>query len=476
LQQQKIAQDNFQRMQDRMFDIGKMNLANQFQAQRDARMINANQDLFKARVEAENKQFMERRELAQQDLDAKIQRDWVQQSTMKTEMQANDVRGMMAQQKYTPQGQKIYGQLSGALRAIEAQRDNLRPAEYSKLLNKWLDDAERAGLDQHIAPPPTVDDRLATGFKDLGTGYGAFMQPDGTIDVRVIDDAKVAANKASAAGEGPEMTAADYFANDTKYEAGKKRVIDAMRQKYMDANPDATTAPEFSADEIHDQMLKEFEQHQQFVQGLRGKNQQQGAAPTDNLSPPVAPPGQQGAPPQVPPQATVAAPVSGGTGQGVPLSRTAAENDRRAQEGIYAGPRDENGRVRGATMDDLRRAIENHPELAQQGVDNIIKQIITDEAVSEMAMAGSFKDPRDALIDYYVDQLTPDMPKPPTPVKVTEIKDATTRTQAAMLPRPKTGEELADMLESGKLQPGDMFVAPDGTMQRVEMPTQAKPQ
>lgn len=600
LQREKFQMDNLQRMQDRMFDFGRMNLANQFQEQRDQRMMVANQNQLQARLEADNKQFMDRRKLAQEDLEAAVQRDIVQQTTKQIEGRVSDIRGMMAQQKYTPEGQRIVSELSGALRSIEAQRDGIRPKEYNALMNKWLDNADRAGLENFVAPQPTIDDAMSTNFKDLGNGYGVIMQPDGKMDVREIDPMKAAASKG---GGAAAMSAADYFADDSKYESAKKRALATMQERHLSQNPDATTSPVFDAKQIHDEMLREFNEHQGFLQQLGGSQtggqgqtggqaggQTVGQAVPQQSQPPAAtataaaaapaqpvaaqPAQQQPVSPQAPQQAspqqivsddtlnTLAAQNSQGqqpmslngalvayragrmsaeqitemlqsgrladndgkvvnklpdwftkpdpatgwpgflqsvqgnqaadpkavaatgdslspngqaavqAGDNTPaiVSRIAAENLRRAKEGMYAGPRDERGNVSGASMQDLVATLEKNPEaVGPGGVSETIRQMITPEAIEEFRKLGS-KDPQKDLINYYVNLLTPSMPKPAKAAKVTEIKDPVSRTQAAMLPRPQSMKELHDMYEAGKIKPGGMFIAPDGTMQKYNPP------
>lgn len=489
LQQQRFAQDNAQRAQDRMFDLGRMRLADQFQFARDQRMIQADRDLLAARQEAENQQFMQRRKLQQEDMDAAIQRGMVQDSTRFVEGRVADVRGMLAKQQYTPEGQKIYGDLFGALRSIEAQRDTIRPKEYNALLNKWLDNAERSGLEKFVAAPPTIDEELGGRFKDLGTGYGVFMQPDGKVEVREIDPAKIEGAK----GNASSMSAAEYFANDSKYEAGKKKALQSMQERYLADNPNATSAPSFSAEKIHDQMLKDFNEHQKFLQqlGSTGGGNQSGSPPVNPAAPAVSTPSTNIAGAIEPPTGagndTVSSPspvqperppiVFEETGSPRmpmpenPLSRTAAENFRRNLAGMYSGPRDENGRVTDASAQDLANALGKDPGTKRLGVDNVTQDLMGPEAMKIMREQYGSENPEQDLQNFWTDYLNPPMPKERQGFKVNELRNPIDRTQGAMLPRPGSAAEMVDMVKSGKLKPGDMFIAPDGTMHKYSPET-----
>jgi len=625
---QKAAQDNLRRMQDRMFEIGKMNMANQFQAARDNRMIQADQNMLKFRQQAENEQFMARRKFQQQDLEAAIQRDIEQQTTRGAEAQIAEIRGMMSKQKYTPVGQELVGTLMGELRSIEAKRDSTRPKGYNALLNQWLDKADRAGLQNFVAAPPTIDDAMSTNFKDLGNGYGVLMQPDGKMEIREIDPMKAAANKG---GGAAAMSAADYFADDSKYESAKKRALQTLENSATIGEDGVV--PTFSAEQIHEQMLKDFNEHQGFLQQLGGNQtggqgqtggQNGGQAAPQQSQPPAAntlatPPGRKeykdmtdaekaylqhlqnlgsggqgmstqapsGAPaqpvatqpvqqqpvsPQAPQQApqqaapqqivsddtlnTLAAQNSQGqqpmslnealvafragrmsaeqitemlqsgrladndgkvvnklpdwftkpnpatgwpgflqdvkgnpaaepkavaetgdnlspngqaavqAGDNTPaiVSRIAAENLRRAKEGMYAGSRDEQGRVSAATPQDVTSAFGKAGASPSE-----MQNMMGPEAMAMMQQYGS-QNPGQDLQNFWTNFLTPSMPKPAKAAKVTDIKDPVSRTQAAMLPRPKSMKELHEMYEAGKIKPGGMFIAPDGTMQKYNPP------
>jgi len=146
------------------------------------------------------------------------------------------------------------------------------------------------------------------------------------------------------------------------------------------------------------------------------------------------------------------------------VSRIAAENLRRAKEGMYAGSRDEQGRVSAATPQDVTSAFGKAGASPSE-----MQNMMGPEAMAMMQQYGS-QNPGQDLQNFWTNFLTPSMPKPAKAAKVTDIKDPVSRTQAAMLPRPKSMKELHEMYEAGKIKPGGMFIAPDGTMQKYNPP------
>ena len=272
LQQQKIAQDNLQRQQDRLFDLGRMRLNNQFQKDRDRRMIRADKDLMKQRMDAQDAQFAKRRQFELEDREAANKQRWIAGTNQLAEGRVAEMRGMFGQNQFTPEGQKLVGELSGELRAIEAQRDGLRPEAYNELLNQWLDKAEGAGLGSMLAPPPTIGDAMGENFKDLGTGYGVFRQPDGQMDVRVIDPRKVEEAKARASGGGRpakgggilQMEPIDLVSDPDMLMEYRENALEELRKEWEEANPyDMENAPEPTEDQLESRIFEMFERNKE---------------------------------------------------------------------------------------------------------------------------------------------------------------------------------------------------------------------
>lgn len=82
---------------------------------------------------------------------------WGTESAQYVEEQVKSIQSAMAKQQrmLTPEGRRLYGDLSGKLRSIQKMRSQMRPGDYSKLLGQWLEEYEASGVQDHIEEPPT---------------------------------------------------------------------------------------------------------------------------------------------------------------------------------------------------------------------------------------------------------------------------------------------------------------------------------
>lgn len=468
LQQQQMAQDNLQRSQDRLFEIGRMHLGNQLQVARDNRMVQADKDLLKVRLDAQNEQFLKQREFDKQDMDAAIQRDMVQQSTRQVEGRVAEVRGMLNQNQYTPEGQKILGDLSGELRAIEAQRDAIRPKEYNALLHKWLDKAERAGLEKFVAKPPTVDERISSNFKDLGTGYGVFLQPDGKMDVREIDPRKIEDGKARASSGGRvagnrnllQMGATDMASDPEMLMKYREDAIDDLMTEWEKSNPDATgEAPEPTEEQIEDRTFELFERKKQeaikaerfrqrmlqravaMEQGAAGgmAGQTGGAGMVDSQQTPI-------------PQAPSRQLGQQGDSQAVVSPGTMTPEQTAARDEFMAMPIEER----------VTSLLPFHPDTKGRSLDELLNSPHAkeeyDRAVEQgMMEPGKYREYALQILD---EQLKNDLgvfsqKRSFVGMNVDDIKDPQIQSVVDQLPRPKSPDEVQQI-------EGKYFVDPDG--------------
>ena len=440
LQQQQIANDNLRRQQDRLFELGRMRFNVEAQRVRDIRMMRNDRAMMEERVKADKELLNERNRLQQEGIEAQDQRNWVMQNTRNLEGQVSSIRGTMGGQQYTPEGQVIYGDLMGKLRAIEAQRDTIRPQEYNELLNKWLDDADRSGLDQYVVKPPTIDETMTGNFKDLETGYGVFLQPDGKMDVREIDPSKVAAAKGG--GGVASMSAADYFADDGKYESAKKRATQSLMDQYAAKNRDNPDAaePVFSAEQVHEQMLKDFNEHQKFLQGLGGNQetaqQQTPQLGNDTVSSNPMPKDQQ----QLPQQPGAFSP-----------------QETKAQNQLMAMPRQER----------VEKLLPFHPETQGKSLDELINHPVIKEEYDRAVSLGLLEPGKhrefalEVLDKQLIDHFGIFGQKDAAPgVGVGDIKDQKVKDGIASLPKPKSAEDAAGI-------EGNYFVDPEGNVRML---------
>lgn len=483
LQQQQNAQDNLQRSQDRLFEIGRMHLGNQLQVARDNRMVQADKDLLKARLDAQNEQFLKQREFDKQDMDAAIQRDMLQQSTRQVEGRVAEVRGMLNQNQYTPEGQKILGDLSGELRAIEAQRDQIRPKEYNALLHKWLDKAERAGLEKFVAKPPTVDDRMAGSFKDLGTGYGVFLQPDGKMDVREIDPRKIEDGKARASGGGRiagdrkllQMGATDMASDPEMLMKYREDAIDDLMTEWEKSNPDATgEAPEPTEQQIEDRTFELFERKKQeaikaerFRQrmlqravameqgaagGMAGQDAGQDAGQAERIQMPSW--GELTSPEDNVAQEASRQLGQQGSGQAAASPGMLTPEESAARDEFMAMPIEER----------VTKLMPYHPDTKGRSLDELLNSPHAKEEYDRAVEQGMMEPGkyREYALEILDEQLKSDLgvfaqKKSFVGMNVNDIKDPQVKAVVDQLPRPKTEEEIQQI-------EGGYFVDPDNNL------------
>lgn len=105
---------------------------------------------------------------------------WQQGSVGVTEKQVQSITAEMAkqQQNLTPEGQRLYGDLAGKLRAVEQQRAQVRPAQYNALLSQWQAEFEQSGVRNHIQEPPTVEESWSQNAYPLPNGAFAIREQD----------------------------------------------------------------------------------------------------------------------------------------------------------------------------------------------------------------------------------------------------------------------------------------------------------
>lgn len=199
--------------------------ANQLQAHRENSYLNAQQDaarlnqnaFFQDRAQQlqylglerdqQRLQFQDTQadEQRQHQLDfLQAQRDamWQENAVKDAEDQIGTVSAEISKKSrfLTPEGRQSWMKLSGDLRAIQAQRANLRPQQYSKLLGEWQQEFNRSGIQKHISEPPPVSDQWKQAAVEVAPGYFVAQQPDGKwmdIDTRASGAGKLGAGQPS---------------------------------------------------------------------------------------------------------------------------------------------------------------------------------------------------------------------------------------------------------------------------------------
>jgi len=165
---------------------------------------------------------------------------------------ASQLRARMSGQALTPEGQRIAGDLTGKLRAIESQKDQMRPEQYSGLMNRWMQDYNESGIDAFEKQKPNINGEMQGRYKNFGTGVGAVMQPDGTIKPFEVDPAKVAASKAAQNSDKSQTkTAAELMGDDKSYAKLEQEAIAGLTSDRQKAITDGGGDPDgFDASSI----------------------------------------------------------------------------------------------------------------------------------------------------------------------------------------------------------------------------------
>ncbi len=325
IQQQQNKFTDQQREKDRWFDIQRQQAQNEFQTLRDRRMNNAEnrrmqqnfnnqQALARDRQAAEMEMVRQQNQVTDQrwrDQQAAEQQQWMdRRNTEQMDFQAQagqqrrqqdlaSLKAGISQADLNTEGKAKASELLGDLKSIEAQRDSLRPDQYNKLVDEWMNRYNESALSNYVKPVPQMELELQNSFKDLGTGMGVFRQPDGKWQVLEIDPSKTKPAKGSDAMAQNldampfESAMQDDTLSSSLLEKGKQNALAKISQTAKDEN-EARRQPTDA--EIEEGMKQAYAEMQQTSR-LRNKYKPTQAAPTTSQPPATAQP----APPQAAP-------------------------------------------------------------------------------------------------------------------------------------------------------------------------------
>lgn len=195
------------------------------------------------------------------------QQMWEMGTAKNLEQQIADVRRQFNSAPLNHEGKRVYGDLMGKLRAIEGQRDQIRPAQYSQLLNQWLAEAQSAQLESYVQQPPTIQDELGTRMHDLGTGMAAILQPNGDIRVFEIDPmlraqmqaqgrgATGGARGQSDPGSSATMSAEEYLSDPKRSQELYEEAQQSLFERAAELDPTGGV-PQLTPDMIQQEMIR----------------------------------------------------------------------------------------------------------------------------------------------------------------------------------------------------------------------------
>lgn len=210
------------------------------------------------------------------------------QSTKLFEEQVAGIREEMSNAPLSPEGQRVWGELSGELRSIEAQRDSLRLPQYNQAIAQWIDKAKRSNLSSMIKPPPTANDILSQQYDPQS---GVFVQQDskGNWQARPILSAedqrreialkekelewKMRTEGGSGDITSPSVnTLADLMKDPKAVEKLQQQARESIMTRRARQAGDSATPPseEIEPQELFTEMKRIFDREQTIVELMRG--------------------------------------------------------------------------------------------------------------------------------------------------------------------------------------------------------------
>lgn len=201
---------------------------------------------------------------------------WLRDSSRLLDEQAALIQEDMANANLTPEGKRKWGELAGKLRAIQSQRSGFRPGQYSQAMQQFFEEYQNSNLDAYRAEAPTVDSEMQSRFKDLGTGMGVFMQPDGKFQVLELKP-KASDTPSQSSDTMSPGTFSDLMADEKRFSKAYDEAEKSLRDNYLqnlpaDADP-GDAPPEFTPAEIAVEMERRFRDQQDAAQKAAQRRQ-----------------------------------------------------------------------------------------------------------------------------------------------------------------------------------------------------------
>lgn len=178
INQQRLAQQARQHAQDNAIRIG---LTREAQAQQQRQMmmdaaITADRDRRLAEVRAGEIADARKAEVAERDwrsaesaksreasateYDRRLGEAWKLDAIGGLEATVGEIDAKVIEYGLPPEKRAEYGALAGKMRAIKAAKGKMRPEQYGKQLEQWMQEFTDSGIDQHLKPPPTLDEQI----------------------------------------------------------------------------------------------------------------------------------------------------------------------------------------------------------------------------------------------------------------------------------------------------------------------------
>lgn len=203
-------------------------------------------------------EFQYRDQFATAGQEAKVEYDAL--SALNEEISARQKDMLQHRDQLTPEGRRLWGDLSGELTAI--RRATLRPEQQKQALGAWLKKFYETRMEDQIAKPPTMAEEWQQNtFVDPETGhkYQRSMR-NGASEFKLIETPKP--EKAAAPGKDPTM---DLMKQDMDL-AVKLMGLSGKKTRNLETGEETEEKPYNSLDDALEAAIK----MRQRVQGVHG--------------------------------------------------------------------------------------------------------------------------------------------------------------------------------------------------------------
>lgn len=208
----------------------------------------------------------------------RLDTNWQQESAQLLDKDMSEMLKAARAIEYTPEGRRMYAQMSAEARALQGSRAKMRPAQYSQMAGDFMERFAEADLGSYQAEPPSIKDEMASRFIDIGNGRGLLMQPDKTFkDINTTALKDVAAGSPLLDGEKPQVVPAmqrmqQDISGMKQADIAKleKDVRTELELEYTNDNPDAVSVPKIGIDAIHDRIEERYKNREALERRMYG--------------------------------------------------------------------------------------------------------------------------------------------------------------------------------------------------------------
>ena len=191
---QQLAQEQRQ-AEDRLALDRQRQQAQQAEALGNLRLRAGTLDIDQQRLRNQATQYANQLRLQERTLDQRQAENELSQKTRISTI-AEGLLKEAASLDLTEEGRVELSKLQSAYRAIQRNRDNMRPSQYNELMQDWMGKMEQANLGQYTNQQLPFAERAAAGFELIqrdGLTFLATPGRDGQVDYQLLSQDEAAA-------------------------------------------------------------------------------------------------------------------------------------------------------------------------------------------------------------------------------------------------------------------------------------------